>query len=216
MRVKIVLIDDHPIYREGLRYVIRTQSDMKVSGEAADESPALELVRTTQPDVILMDIALASSNGIDVCQKILSEYPRAKIIILTAFADAEYVNRAIKTGIKGYLLKGSGTDEIIRAIRAVMAGHTYLCPEITSAVMAVYKNALQTTAEPPKTLLSAREREVLKWIAEGLSTKEIAARLDIGAKTVETYRRRLMVKLECNRATELVRYALREGIVSLE
>ncbi len=216
MRIRIALIDDHPIYLDGLRYVIGAQPDMEVVGDAADGAAALKLAREKSPDILLLDISLPGANGIEVCRQIRAELPRARIIILTAYADDAYVHQAVEAGVNGYLLKGSGTAEISRAIRAVMGGHTYLSPEVTNSVMKVYKKYLSLKDAPRKPPLSAREREVLKWIAEGLSTKEIATRLEIGPKTVETYRRRLMVKLDCSRATELVRYALREGIATLD
>ncbi len=216
MKVRIFLIDDHPVFLEGLRWIIGKQEDLEVVGSAFDGGEALKEIRRLKPDFILADVALPGADGIEICRHILADFPQVRIVVLSGFADEDFVRRSVEVGVHGYLLKGSESAEIIRAIRTVASGNTYLSPEITHSVLAASRKYFQARSQPERALLSAREREVLKWIAEGLSTKEIATRLDLGAKTVETYRRRLMVKLGCSRATELVRYALREGIVALD
>ena len=211
--IKIILVDDHPMMRDGLRYAIQTQPDMKVVAEAGNGVAALDVVGQHKPDLILMDISMPGANGIDVSLQIRSLYPQIKIIILSGLADEGYVSQTIKAGLNGYMLKANAATELISAIRAVMDGHMFLSPEVTCAVMAQYKEFLNTKSTPAASLLSNRELEVLKLVAEGLRTKEIADRLKIGVKTVDTYRARLMTKLNCNSTTELVRYAIRQGIV---
>ncbi len=211
--IKIILVDDHPMMRDGLRYAIQTQPDMKVVAEAGNGVAALDVVGQHKPDLILMDISMPGANGIDVSLQIRNLYPQIKIIILSGLADEGYVSQTIKAGLNGYMLKANASTELISAIRAVMNGHMFLSPEVTCAVMAQYKEFLNTKSTPAASLLSKRELEVLKLIAEGLRTKEIADRLKIGVKTVDTYRARLMTKLNCNSTIELVRYAIRQGIV---
>ena len=211
--IKIILVDDHPMMRDGLRYAIQTQPDMKVVAEAGNGVAALDVVGQHKPDLILMDISMPGANGIDVSLQIRSLYPQIKIIILSGLADEGYVSQTIKAGLNGYMLKANAATELISAIRAVMDGHMFLSPEVTCAVMAQYKEFLNTKSTPAASLLSKRELEVLKLVAEGLRTKEIADRLKIGVKTVDTYRARLMTKLNCNSTIELVRYAIRQGIV---
>ena len=211
--IKIILVDDHPMMRDGLRYAIQTQPDMKVVAEAGNGVAALDVVGQHKPDLILMDISMPGANGIDVSLQIRSLYPQIKIIILSGLADEGYVSQTIKAGLNGYMLKANASTELISAIRAVMNGHMFLSPEVTCAVMARYKEFLNTKSTPAASLLSKRELEVLKLVAEGLRTKEIADRLKIGVKTVDTYRARLMTKLNCNSTIELVRYAIRQGIV---
>ena len=199
--------------RDGLRYAIQTQPDMKVVAEAGNGVAALDVVGQHKPDLILMDISMPGANGIDVSLQIRNLYPQIKIIILSGLADEGYFSQTIKAGLNGYMLKANASTELISAIRAVMNGHMFLSPEVTCAVMAQYKEFLNTKSTPAASLLSKREVEVLKLVAEGLRTKEIADRLKIGVKTVDTYRARLMTKLNCNSTTELVRYAIRQGIV---
>ena len=211
--IKIILVDDHPMMRDGLRYAIQTQPDMKVVAEAGNGVAALDVVGQHKPDLILMDISMPGANRIDVSLQIRNLYPQIKIIILSGLADEGYVSQTIKAGLNGYMLKANAATELISAIRAVMDGHMFLSPEVTCAVMAQYKEFLNTKSTPAASLLSKRELEVLKLVAEGLRTKEIADRLKIGVKTVDTYRARLMTKLNCNSTIELVRYAIRQGIV---
>lgn len=200
--------------RDGLRYAIQTQPDMKVVAEAGNGVEALEVVEQHKPDLILMDISMPGANGIEVSLQIRNLYPQIKIIILSGMIDEGYVGQAIKAGLNGYMLKANTPTELISAIRAVMNGHMFLSPEVTCAVMADYKKFLDTKPTSAASLLSERELEVLKLVAEGLRTKEIAERLNIGIKTVDTYRARLLTKLNCDSTTELVRYAIRNGIVS--
>lgn len=211
--VKVLLVDDHPMMRDGLRFAIQSQPDMQVVAEAGNGACALDQVEKHKPDLILMDISMPGLNGLETSRKIRELHPDVKIIILSGMTDEEYVSQTIKSGLNGYMIKANAPTELISAIRAVMSGHTYLSPEVTGAVMDAYKQFLDTKAPAPENVLSDRELEVLKLVAEGLRTKEIADRLKIGIKTVDTYRARLMTKLNCTSTAELVRYAVRNGIV---
>jgi DNA-binding NarL/FixJ family response regulator len=210
--IRVLVVDDHPLIRDGLRFLINAQDDMEVAGEAADGAAALEEVARLRPDVVIMDIEMPGANGVEVTGRVLAAHPDTRIIMLSAFPDAAYVKDAVQAGARGYLLKGNAPNEIVRAVRAVAAGHTFMSPEATSALVSALKDSMANEGGKARPPLSAREREVLGFVAEGLRTKEIATRLDIGTKTVDTYRARLMKKLGCGSTAELVRYAIREGI----
>jgi DNA-binding NarL/FixJ family response regulator len=214
MAIRVLLVDDHPLLRDALRCLIGAQPDMEVVGEAADAASAFEAASALEPDVIIMDIELPGENGIEVSRRVLAARPDTRIVILSAFPDATYVIDSVRAGVSGYLLKGNASSEVVRAIRAVMEGHTFMCPEATSTLVSVYRDSVGPDQAASRPVLSQREREVLLLVAEGLRTREIAARLDIGTKTVDTYRARLMAKLKCSSTTELVRYAIREGLTS--
>jgi two-component system NarL family response regulator len=214
MAVRVLLVDDHPLVREALRYLIGAQPDMEVVGDAADAASAFDAVAALAPDVVIMDIELPGDNGIEATRRVLAACPGTRVVILSAHADAAYVIESVRAGVSGYLLKGNATSEVMRAIRSVVDGHTFMCPEATSALAAACRDSVSAHAAASPPVLSQREREVLLLVADGLRTKEIAARLDIGAKTVDTYRARLMAKLKCNSTAELVRYAIREGLMS--
>jgi DNA-binding NarL/FixJ family response regulator len=215
MSIRILLVDDHQSVRDGLGFVIRTQADMEVVGEAANGEAARAKVAEVEPDLIMMDVHLPDTTGIEVTRQVLERFAKVRIIILSADPDEELVNQALRAGASGYLLKTNPTAEVLQAIRFVMAGKTFLSPEVASTVAASYRQLLNGKAGPKKPELSGREREVLKLIAEGLRTKDIAVRLNLGVKTVETHRANLMAKLKCTSTVELARYALREGIASL-
>jgi two-component system response regulator NreC len=215
MSIRIVLVDDHPMMRAGLRFALNAEPAMDVVGEAATGEASLEVVREARPDVVVMDVSLPDEEGSETARRLMAAFPQLKVLMLSAFPDADFVNRSIGAGASGYVLKSSGADELVRAIHTVMGGHTYLSAEIASAVIAAYRELL--AARPPSSTpaLSKREREVLVFIAEGLKARDIAVRLHIGAKTVDTYRARLMAKLHCSSTAELVRYAIREGLTSV-
>jgi DNA-binding NarL/FixJ family response regulator len=210
--IRVLVVDDHPLMRDGLRFLINAQEDMEVVGEAADGAAALEEVQVLEPDVVIMDIEMPGANGIEVTGRILEAHPQANVVMLSAFPDAAYVRDAVQVGARGYLLKGNAPNEVVRAVRAVMAGHTFMSPEATSALVSAFKDSMANEGAKARPILSQREREVLGFVAEGLRTKEIASRLAIGTKTVDTYRARVMKKLGCGSTAELVRYAIREGL----
>lgn len=214
MSIKVLVVDDHQIVREGLGSLLGRQPDMALVGEAGDGDAALRQAGELLPDVVIVDIHLTGMDGIEASRQILTRLPQTKILILSGLADRELVNRALQAGVSGYLLKGNASDEILWAIRAMMAGKIYLCPEVATPLVAEYASQLAAKPAPAKPRLSERELQVLKLTAEGLRTKEIAERMKIGPRTVETYRARLMQKVGCHGNVELTRYAVREGIVS--
>ena len=215
MQTRILLVDDHQVVRDGLRLVIREQSDMEIVGEAEHGVTALSETTRLQPDIIIMDIHLDDMSGIEVSRQVLGMNPKIKIIILSAYPDTELVNEAVEAGVSGYILKSNSSGEILQAIRIVMSGKMYLCSDATTALMLSYKKLIENKTLPTGPKLSERELDVLKLIAEGLRTKEIADRLNLGVKTVETHRANLMIKLKCASPVDLVKYALREGITTL-
>lgn len=214
MSHRILVVDDHALIRQGLRMLIDAEPDMKVIGEAASGPAALEAIAALAPDVVIMDIEMPGENGIEVARQALAAAPTIKIIMLSAFPDDEYVTETVRIGVKGYLLKGNPPLDVLKAIRAVADGQTFMCPEAASALVSALRSKLHAEALPPAPVLSPREREILSLVATGLRTKEIASRLDIGVKTVDTHRARMMKKLKCGSTAELVRYAIREGLVS--
>ena len=212
IRTRILLVDDHGIIREGLRLMLQRETDFDVVAEADNGADALRQVRETSPDLVVMDLQLGTADGIEISRQILIEFPRVRILILSALADAKLINQAIEVGAKGYLLKTKAADEFVRAIRAVMRGDSYLCAEVSQVVISGYQQLLAARSAPAKSPLTGREREVLKLTAQGLRIKDIASQLNIGVKTVETHRANIMGKLSCNSSAELTRYAIREGI----
>ncbi len=212
--LRILLVDDHRIVRDGLRLLIQEHPDLTVVGEASGGTEALTLVRELRPDLILMDIHLQDSNGIEVSRQILTDWPQARIIILSAHPDPDFVSAALQAGVSAYMVKENAAEDLIRAIRAVRAGKTYLCPEVAGAMVSELRRAKEGTERVGRAPLSVREREVLRLVAEGLRNKEISNRLTVSIKTIETYRSRLMHKLGLASSAELVRYAIREGITS--
>ena len=214
MSTRILLVDDHQTMREGMRLIIGRQEDMTVVGESANGLEALDRFTALVPDLVLMDIQMRDMNGIEATRRILAQFPEARVVILSALPEPALVDQALRAGVRGYLLKSSSSDEVIWAIRAVMAGKIFLCPEVATPVLTNYRKQLESATAPPKPRLSEREREVLRLTAQGLRAKEIADKLGIGVRTVETYRTRLMTKLNCGGSVELTRYAIREGIVT--
>jgi len=192
--------------------MIQREPDLEVVGEADDATQALEVVRNSPPELVLMDLHLGFPDGIETSRRILDEFPDVRILVLSGVTDPEMINRAIQTGARGYLLKTRVAEDLMRAIRAVMAGHSYLCPEVSHAVITGYQQLLASNSTPAEPGLTAREREVLKLTAEGLRIKDIANKLNIAVKTVEIHRFHLMEKLECNSSVALTRYAIRVGI----
>lgn len=212
--IRVLVVDDHPLVRDGLRFLINAQDDMEVIGESADGLAAVADAKALQPDVIVMDVQMPGASGVEVTGRVIQENPRLKVIMLSAYPDSSYVRESVKAGAKGYVLKNNAPNEVVTAIRAVAAGHSFLSPEATTALVSALKDTLEGSNGQGRPQLSQREREVLGFVTEGLRTKEIAARLNIGTKTVDTYRARVMKKLGCGSTAELVRYAIREGITT--
>lgn len=213
---KIVLADDHKIIRDGLRAILEKQPGMVVVGEAENGHQAIAVAHKTQPDVVVMDVSMPELNGIDAAKRITDEQPRTKIIALSMCADRRYVVAMLSAGASGYLLKNAAADELVQAIHTTVLGRTYLSPEIAGVVVDSLRE--RTVPEEPihAGVLSSREREVLQLLAEGRTSKEIAAQLHVAVTTVETHRRQIMSKLGLHSIAGLTKYAIREGLTSLD
>jgi two-component system response regulator NreC len=215
MGVRIILAEDHRITREGLVNLLEERSDMQVVGEAENGREAVRLATELSPDLVIMDVTMPDLNGIDATRIITSGSNNTKVIALSMYSDKQFVQGMIQAGASGYLLKDCAFEELVSAIQAVIQGDTYLSPGIAGIVVQDYLNKLTTDRSSADTVLTNREREVLQLIAEGNSTKEIAARLSVSVKTVETHRRQMMEKLGIFSIAELTKYAIREGLTSL-
>ncbi len=214
MKIKILLADDHKITRQGLRSLVEDQDDMEVIAEAKEGRTAVELARELKPDVVIMDVSMPDLNGTEATRKIKQDSEDIKIIALSMHSDKLYIFEMLKNGASGYLLKDCAFEELATAIRAVFEGKTYLSPNISGTVVDDYlQNAEE---EQDEDVLSNREKEVLQLMAEGKSTKQIAAKLFISPKTVETHRRQIMHKLDIHNVAELTKYAIRKGLTTLD
>lgn len=210
MAVRILLVDDHKMLRDGLRLRLQLEQDFSVVGEACSAAEAYASIDRDAPDVVIMDVNLPDENGIAATRKILAAQPKLRLIVLTSAFDPEVANDALMAGARGFLRKEDASDELIRAIRVVLDGKVYLSADAATALT----NALREKTSPGNDL-SERELAVLKGVAEGLTYKEIADAMKISVKSVETYRARLTRKLGCSTRAELVRYAVRRGLVSV-
>ena len=216
MGVKILLADDHKIMRDGLRSLIEKLPGMEVVAEAENGRTAVKQTRRFRPDVIVMDINMPDLNGIDATRRIVAEFPGTKIIAFSMHTDHQFVAGALKAGVSGYLQKDSAFEELDRAIRTVVANQTYLSPKITGDVVKGYLEKLLADDSAAPAFLTAREREVVQLYAEGHKTKQIADCLNLSVKTVETHRRKIMEKLDITSIAELTKFAIREGLTTLD
>jgi DNA-binding NarL/FixJ family response regulator len=216
MITRILLADDHRILRQGLRSLLSAQPDFEIIAEAEDGRMAVELTESLNPHVVVMDIGMPDLNGIEATRQIMDRVPSVRVIALSAYADRRLISEILKAGASGYLLKDAAFEELSEAIRTAAAKKVYLSPRIAAELVEDYVRMSKDPGPSVFELLSPREREVLQLIAEGHSTKEIARVLKVSVKTVETHRRQLMNKLELFSVAELTRYAIREGLVSLE
>ena len=219
MAIKIFIADDHTIVRDGIRLLLEEETDMKVIGEAGNGREAVTKTRKLCPDVAVMDIEMPGLNGLEAIEKIHENCDSCKIIILSMHSNSEYIRRALKSGARGYILKESAGKELVRSIRSVTSGRRYLSREISEKLIDTYIDLDQyTSAEimSPLEKLSSREREILQLVVEGNSSAEIANIIFISKKTVETYRSRMMQKLEISNIPKLVKFAIRHGLTSLD
>jgi DNA-binding NarL/FixJ family response regulator len=216
MAIRIVIANDHRIFRQGLRALLEKEPGMKVVGEADDGLKTIALVRKLTPHVVITDVNLPNLNGIEATRQILADYPAMRIIVLSKHADRNHILNMLKVGACGYLLKDSPLEELVKAIRLVFDGKTYLSPGVTEVVVKDYARTDLPPDQPDLTQLTAREREVLKLVVEGKSTKQIAGLMKISVKTIETHRQKIMSKLGTHSVADLTKYALREGLTSLE
>lgn len=218
MPTRIVLCDDHQIIREGLRSLLEGQSDLRVVGEAINGLDAIKLVRDKNPDLVILDIAMPEMNGIAAARRISADHPKVKIIGLSMHSDRHFVTEMLSAGASGYMLKDSAFNELTGAIRTIMAGGLFVSPHIAGNVLDEFLRRARPNQVPAKHAaeLSQREREILQLIAEGHSTKVIAGRLNVSVKTIETHRQHIMQKVGTDNVAALTKYAVREGITSLE
>jgi len=216
MRTRLVLADDHALVRQGFKALLSGIADFEVVGEAANGREALKLIRTLAPEVALMDISMPELNGLDATARALREQPQLKVIIVSMHATEAHVLEALRAGAAGYVLKDADAGELERAIRAVVRGERYLTPSVSHHVVDRFMGAGRGGQAAGSEALSPRQREVLQLIAEGRSTREIAGRLHLSVKTVETHRAQLMQRLEIFNVAGLTRHALRIGLIDPE
>ena len=214
MKLKILLADDHVMFREALRSMLEKEPDIEIVAQAGDGRDVLRLARQTEPDIVCMDIAMPGLNGIETTRRLVTTLPGIKIIGLSAFADRRFVLEMLNAGATGYVTKADAGDELIRAIRTVQRHQTYLCPEIGASVAdALRGGAQEAISSQPQ--LAPREKEVLQLLAEGKTSPQIAARLHLASSTVEVHRRNIMRKLGLHSVAELTKYAIRNGLTSI-
>ena len=218
MSVKIILADDHKIMREGLRSLLEQKSDLSVVAEADNGRSTVELALKHLPDVVIMDITMPDLNGIDATRQILAAEPKIKVIALSVHSDKRFVSKMFAAGASGYLRKDCATEELIQAIRTVLQHKTYISPSIADTVIKEYLGGTPPERQQLSAgvTLTAKEREILQLVAEGNSTKEIAAALNVSTKTIETHRQNIMDKLDIRSIAELTKFAIREGLTDLD
>jgi len=215
MTYSILLADDHTIFRDGLKALIEKQKDLKVVAQASNGRQAIQLANQLIPDLAIIDISMPDLNGFEATKAILKKIPKMKIIALSMHSHRHYIEEMFKAGASAYLLKDCAIDELTRTVRLVMKGQSYILPAVKTINRDDLLRILQNTAAPTHDALTTRQREILQLLAEGKSTKQIAATCHISAKTVETHRAHIMEKLHIHNLSDLTKYALREGITSL-
>ena len=208
-RIRILLADDHAVVRQGFKMILAEQPDMEIAGEAANGREAVELAEKIKPDVVVMDVAMPELNGIEATRRLAASMPHARVLALSMHKDSVYVREILRAGARGYVLKESGAGDLVKAVRAVAAGEGYLSPAVSNAVLDDYRRHVTN----PIDLLTTREREVLQMLAEGKTNKEIAAVLDLSVYTIEAHRGRIMEKLNLHSINDLVRFAVRNGLI---
>jgi DNA-binding NarL/FixJ family response regulator len=213
-RTRVLLVEDHGLVRAGFRALLDGISGVYVVGEAADGRSGLSMIRSKKPNVVLMDIALPGLNGLEVLERVVKEQPRVRVVMLSMHANEEYVSRAIRSGARGYILKDADISELELGLRAVTEGNIYLSPAVSKSMVDDYMRRVRSQGSP--SALTERQQEVLRQVAEGKNTKEIAYRLKLSVKTVESHRAQLMKRLNIHDVAGLVRYAIRAGLVSPE
>lgn len=213
MTIRLMLVDDHKILRDALRAVLEHEADMVLVAETDDPNKVISLAREHQPDIVVMDIGLPQTSGIEVTRRLLQELPTIKVLGLSTFSERRIILEMLDAGASGYVVKSAGQDELLRAIRALSLGRTYLCPEVSAVVVNTMRGR-KISEKPQDEQLGRREREVLKLLAEGSTSPEIASVLNIATSTVEVHRRNIMAKLDLHSVAELTKYAIRQGITS--
>ena len=213
-KIKVLLVDDHPVVRKGLHSCLANRDNLKIVGEAADGAESIQKAKELQPDIVLMDINMPGMDGLAVTEVLRKEAPQIKVLVLSMHSTRDYVLRIVKAGARGYVLKDAPTDELVRAIEAVYAGDAFFSPSV--ARIALNQYVAESDDRDPISKLSDREKEVLVQIANGKSNKEIASLLGIGVRTIETHRERIMRKLDIHSVAGLTKFAIAHGLISLE
>jgi two-component system, NarL family, response regulator NreC len=208
-RIRVLLADDHALVRQGFRLILSAQDDIEIVGEAGNGREAVELADKLHPDIVVMDVAMPELNGIEATRRLLALSPHTRVVALSMHKDSVYVREILRAGARGYLLKDSPAPDLLTAVRAVSQGEGYLSPAVSSAVLDDYRKHVSD----PIDLLSSREREVLQMLAEGKTNKEIAVILNLSVYTVDAHRGRIMEKLNLHSINELVRFAVRNGLI---
>jgi two-component system, NarL family, response regulator NreC len=208
-RIRILLADDHAVVRQGFKMILAAQPDMEIAGEAGNGREAVELAEKLRPDVAVMDVAMPELNGIEATRRLAQSAPHTRVLALSMHKDSVYVREILRAGARGYLLKDSPAGDLVAAVRAIAAGEGYLSPAVSNAVLDDYRKHVTN----PIDLLSSREREVLQMLAEGKTNKEIAVILNLSVYTVDAHRGRIMEKLNVHSINELVRFAVRNGLI---
>jgi DNA-binding NarL/FixJ family response regulator len=216
MTIRVLLADDHKIVREGMRSLLEKEPDIDVVAMADNGRKAIQLARELKPDVAVLDIAMPEMNGIEATRRISSDDPEITVLVLSMHSARRFVTEALSAGAKGYLLKDCASEELVRAIRTVAANETYLSPKVAGVIVKDYLKHSPETTLSPESFLTNREREILQLISEGKSTKEIAFKLAVSIKTIETHRHQIMKKLNLHSVAELTKYAIREGLTPLD
>lgn len=216
MSVTLLMADDHPVVRQGLRHLLEVEPNFKVVGEASNGLEAVQLVEKVKPNVLIVDIVMPGLNGLEVLKQVKERSPETCCIVLSMQSADVYVVEALKAGALGYVLKETGPSELVNAVHQVIRGQRYLSPRISERLIDVLIESAQTSTSDPYQTLTNREREVLQMAAEGLSSSEIAKRLTISPRTAELHRGRMMNKLGLKNQTELIRYAFKRGILTLD
>jgi len=215
-KIRVLVVDDHTIVRDGICALLALAGDIEVVGEAANGSEALQLIRELQPDVVLMDVAMPVMGGLEATRRIRKEYPRARVLVLTQYDDKEYVIPVIESGASGFVSKTAASSELAAGIRSVYQGDSYLSPSVARLLVEDYQHSAgERTKQDPYDQLTERERDILKLLAEGHTTQEIATMLVITPKTVEGHKTNLMAKLDIHNRIDLVKYALRKGVITI-
>jgi DNA-binding NarL/FixJ family response regulator len=213
-KIRVLIADDHTIVREGIRMILAIHDDIEVIGEAANGLEAIEKTAKLSPDVVLMDIAMPGLGGLEAALEILKTHPQSKVLVLTQYDDIEYIYRFLKAGAVGYVLKKAAGSELVTAVRAVYQGKSFIDPSVAEKVIQGFVGTSQSGSEEDRyEKLSDREKQVLKLIAEGQTMQQIADSLVLSIKTIMTHRTNIMEKLNIHNRTELIKYAIRKGLV---
>lgn len=216
MKIKVMLVDDHQVFREGLRSLLEQQNDLQVVGDVETGRSAVDQALRLKPDVVIMDIAMPELNGIEATRQICAKAPDTKVVALSMHSDKRFIAGMLQAGALGYLLKANAFEEVVQAVRTVLTNKHYVSRDTADTIVRDYVTQITQATPERRAELSPREREVLQLLAEGFATKEVAERLHVSSNTVDTHRAHIMAKLNVNSFADLVKYAIREGLTSLE